>query len=160
MTTATRKITGQTLEGFLRGAKVSLFDRLAALCQVHGIATDGRAAFVTEKTPDFYPRDAETVARATAEVLPTVQEWLKVTPGRPLVVSQQTDDMLRSELTTDSLTESLTADARLLATVRRNCTGGRGLVWHTVADDAGLQQFRICGVVDGRVVAIVALCTF
>lgn len=159
MTTATRKLTGQTIEGFLRGAKVSLFDRLVALCHVHGIAADGRAAFRSAKSPDFHPRDAETIARATDEVLPTVLDWLSVAPGRPLNVSQQVDDMLRVELTTDPLSESFTADARLLATVRRNCVDGRKLVWHTVADDEHLQQYRICGVVDGCVVAIVALCT-
>ena len=158
MTTATRKFTGQTLEGFLRGAKVSLFHRLVALCQIHGIAADGRAAFYTAKTPNFHPADPESAAQATDEVLPTVRGWLCVAPGRLLHVSDDVDDLLRVQLNTDPLSECFTADAKLLATVRRNCVGGRKLQWYTIKDDDHLQQYRICGVVDGRVVAIVALC--
>jgi hypothetical protein len=162
MTTATapRKFSGQTIRTFLAGAGVKFTDIFYAAAVLHGIVSDGRALFRTSKKIDLQlpVMDEPLTARLTS-YLRSCEQILSCHTGRPLGLQEElTHENLA--LFRDEYGKGYTADPKLIATVRRHVDNGSRLRWYTLAEDERERSIRrICGEVDGRVVAVVMLCT-
>lgn len=161
MTTATapRKFSGQTIKTFLAGAGVRFADTFRAAAVLHGIVSDGRALFRTSKKINLLvPQMDESLEARLTSYLRSCEQILSCRPGRPLGLQE---DLTHENLALflDEYGKGYTADPKLVATVRKHVDNGSRLRWYTLAEDERDRQIiRICGEVDGRVVAVVMLC--
>ena len=162
MTTATssRKFTGQKITTFIAGAGLRFLDTFANAAVLHGIVSDGRALFRTSKKIDLsLPAMDEPMKSRVESYVRACEQILSCRTGRPLGLQEElTHENLA--LFRDEYGKGYTADPRLIATVRRHVDNGSRLRWYTLAEDERERSIRrICGEVDGRVVAVVMLCT-